>query len=295
MKKKVLILGGNGMIGHNLFLHLKDYFHVKVTLRRNSLNYEKYKIFNENNSIFGLDAKDIEDFYKIIDEFEPDFVINAIGITKQISNANEKETIYTNGEFPHLISEYVKNIELMVQLSTDCVFSGEKGHYIETDIVDAKDVYGKSKSMGEIILDNVITIRKSTIGFELSEPHGLFEWWYRSSGKISGFDNAIYSGMTTSYLTKILKQILEKENKSFGLFNISSHPISKYELLCNLNKISGRDDLIIERDSEFSCDRSLNGKLFEEKFEIEVPNWIKMLTELWNERFFYERFRKVKR
>ena len=101
MKKKVLILGGNGMIGHNLFLHLKDYFHVKVTLRRNSLNYEKYKIFNENNSIFGLDAKDIEDFYKIIDEFEPDFVINAIGITKQILMLMKKK-LSTQMESSHI-------------------------------------------------------------------------------------------------------------------------------------------------------------------------------------------------
>ena len=291
MKKRVLILGGNGMIGHNLLLNLEKIFDTKVTLRKDISQYKKYKIFNANNSFFNLDAKNISDFYDVIDRFKPNFIINAIGITKQISNLDIKNTYYVNSEFPHLISTHLNEVDLMIQLSSDCVFSGKTGFYIESSIPDAEDDYGKSKAKGEILKKNVLTIRKSTIGFELSDGHGLFNWWLKSSGKIKGYENAIYSGITSTQLSKIIISILNKNKNIYGLYNISSEPISKYDLLKFLNKISNRTDLIIEKDTQFKCNRSLNGDLFFQTFGILVPNWTKMLTKLWGENSFYELYK----
>lgn len=291
MKKRVLILGGNGMIGHNLLLNLEKIFDTKVTLRKDISQYKKYKIFNANNSFFNLDAKNILDFYDVINRFKPNFIINAIGITKKISHLDIKNTYYINCEFPHLISTHLNDADLMIQLSSDCVFSGKTGFYSESSIPDAEDDYGKSKAKGEILKRNVLTIRKSTIGFELSDGHGLFNWWLKSSGKIKGYDNAIYSGVTSTQLSKIIMSILKKNNKIYGLYNISSDPISKFDLLKLLNKVSNRLDLIIEKDTQFQCNRSLDGDLFFQTFGILLPNWTKMLTDLWSEKSFYELYK----
>ncbi len=291
MKKRVLIFGGNGMIGHNLLLNLEKSFDTKVTLREDISQYKKYRIFNTNNSFFNLDARNIIDFYDVINKFKPNFIINAIGITKKISNLDVKNTYYINSEFPHLISDYLDNVDLMIQLSSDCVFSGKTGFYSESDLPDAEDNYGKSKAKGEILKKNVLTIRKSTIGFELVDGHGLFNWWLKSNGIIKGFDNAIYSGITSTQLSKIIVSILKKNENISGLYNVSSESISKYDLLKSLNKVSSRSDLIIERDTEFKCNRSLNGELFFQTFGILVPNWTKMLSELWGEKSFYESYK----
>ena len=292
MKEKVLILGGNGMIGHNLLLNLKNYFDVKVTLRGKQDLYKKFKIFDETNAFYNADALNISTFQNIIGLYKPDYIINAIGVTKQKVDFSKDETFYINGEFPHLIYDIAHAYsKMVVQLSTDCIFSGRKGMYTEKDVPDADDIYGKSKIMGELNYKNALTLRKSTIGFELGENHGLFEWWLNSKNSIYGFNKAIYSGVTTTTLSKLIIKILLNKEKIPGTFHIGSHPISKYELLILLNQIFDKNDLKIIKDEKFECDRSLNGSLFLEKYQIQLPNWNDMLIDLHGERPFYEKHR----
>ena len=292
MKEKVLILGGNGMIGHNLLLNLKNYFDVRVTLRNKQEFYKGLKIFDKTNAFYSIDASNISTFQKIIEQFKPDYIINAIGVTKQKADISRNETLYINGKFPHLIYEIAHaNSKMIIQLSTDCVFSGKKGMYIEKDFPDADDVYGKTKIMGELNYKKALTLRKSTIGFELKNNHGLFEWWLNSKNSIYGFNNAIYSGVTTSTLSKLIIKILLKKKKIPGIFHVGSQPISKFDLLILLNHIFDRNNLKVIKDEKFKCDRSLNGSLFLEKYQIQLPNWNDMLSDLRGERPFYEKLR----
>ena len=128
------------------------------------------------------------------------------------------------------------SISRLIILSTDCIFSGKSGNYKEEDISDAEDLYGRSKFLGEVISKNVLTLRKSTIGLELGSHHGLIEWFLAQEGDIKGYSKAIYSGVTSEVLAKILARIINDFPNIYGVRNIASKPISKFKLLQELNK-----------------------------------------------------------
>ncbi len=279
---KILLLGGNGMIGHEFFQVLKKNHEVKVTLRQNLDHYSRFGLFNEENSFSNVDVRSIERLEEVIAQFLPDAVINAVGITKQlVGPENLKTTIEVNALFPHRLTELCKRFNArMIQLSTDCVFSGKKGFYSEDDISDAQDVYGRTKFLGEISSPHVVTIRKSTIGLELEKGHGLVEWFLSQTGSIRGFRNAIYSGLISSELAFVIERILLNYTDLSGVWNVASEPISKYDLLLKLQQRIGREDIKITPDDDFICDRSLDGSCFEEQTGYKSPKWDQMLDIL---------------
>ena len=177
---RILILGGDGMLGHCLFKHLAEDHKVKVTLRKELRIYDKFNLFFPENSFAGIDVRSIDQLIEVLKYFQPQAVVNGIGIIKQRSSAKEIiPSFEINSLFLHQLATICKNIGArMIHMSTDCVFSGEKGDYREDDPSDAVDLYGKSKYLGEVSEPHCLTLRTSMIGRELSRKKSLLEWFW---------------------------------------------------------------------------------------------------------------------
>ena len=278
---RILILGGDGMLGHQLFKHLSKEHEVKVTLRQNLSVYEKYNLFFPDNTFAGIDVRVTEQLLEVFEEFQPQAVVNAVGIIKQRSSSKERiPNLEINSLFPHRLAILCKGIGArMIHFSTDCVFSGTKGNYREEDPSDAVDLYGKSKYLGEVNEQHCLTFRKSMIGRELSRKKSLMEWFLSQRGSIKGFKKAMFSGFTTQELSRIIETILIQYPTASGIYHVSSDPISKYDLLSLINK---RLELPIQiiPDESFECDRSLDSSKFRKEFNYNPPTWEKMVEEL---------------
>ncbi len=281
---RILIFGVTGMLGHALWSKLKQTHDVFGTLRRPKEELRIYSSIFKNNTdyiIDDVDALDKSAIDKAITLSEPDVIINCIGIIKQIPAAHDPIiSISINSLFPHVLAKkcHEKGIRL-IHISTDCVFSGKKGSYTETDISDAEDLYGRTKYLGEISAPNCLTIRTSLIGRELSGTKGLLEWFLSQNGKqVKGYQNAVFSGLTTYAMSNIIQEISEKYNLE-GLYHISSEPVTKYDLL---NKLKQRLSLDIEivPDKSVFVDRSLDSNKFRKATAVNIPSWDEMADDL---------------
>lgn len=249
MKKKVLILGSTGMLGHivvNYFLQFEEYDVIDISYRNK---------FRENTII--LDVTDKNLLEKTIIQIKPDFIINCIGVLIHGANENIANAVYINSYLPHKLKEIAARINSkLVHISTDCVFSGEKGGYIETDERDGRDIYAKTKTLGEIIDNTNITLRTSIIGPELkANGEGLFHWFMMQKEAINGYTKAIWSGVTTIELARAVKWAIE--NNITGLYHVTNNiPINKYDLLNLFKKYTKKDIEII----------AVNGKEVDKSF-----------------------------
>ena len=167
----------------------------------------------------------------------------------------------------------------MFHISTDCVFSGNKGNYTEADIPDAQDIYGRTKLLGEISRSNCLTIRTSVIGRDSTSTKGLLEWFLKREGKVTGYKNAIYSGFTTQALAQIIGDLIAHYPDLEGLYQIASEPISKYDLLTKIRDAMHLAHEIIAFDTPV-CDRSLDATAFVERTNYLIPTWDEMIAEL---------------
>ncbi len=278
---KALILGGSGMIGHQLLLELIKNFEAMATLRLNEDDYKKFNIYNKSNSFYNVDILDNNNLKKIIIDFNPAVIINAVGITKQKIISN-KITNQVNSIFPkYLLKICVKKNIKLIHLSTDCVFSGEIGNYNETNLPDPNDQYGKSKYEGEIVNDqNAITLRKSTIGPELNNKHGLYEWFLSEKGDIEGYKNAKFTGITSLELAKIIEKIITHHFELHGLWHVAGPEIDKFTLLKKIRNLLKKEDINILLNESFKCDRTLDGKKFRQITNYKSPSWDDMLKEM---------------
>tara|TARA_Y100000748_G_C15477882_1_gene481551 strand:+ start:603 stop:1463 length:861 start_codon:yes stop_codon:yes gene_type:complete len=277
---KILVIGRNGMIGNGIFEHLSERHNVYGTLKK---SISDYSISNNHNIFEGINLTRINLIESVVYDLEPNVVINCSGIIKQKSkDYSDEDHLYLNGKVPHLLLEAClkKNIRF-INLSTDCVFDGKKGFYNDSDTPNAIDIYGTSKAIGEITKEGCLTIRTSTIGLEVDNNHGLVEWFLSQKGKeIRGYNNAIYSGLTIKELSRYIEHILINFPKLNGLYNMASERISKYDLLSILARKIENFKILINKDSEFFCDRSLNGKALDSITGFKVKSWKKMLSDL---------------
>ena len=278
---RILILGGDGMLGHQLLKSLAPRHEVKVTLRKDLEAYSFYKLFNNDNAYTEIDIRSLERLLEVMADFSPEAVINAVGIVKQRPNSKESiPSLEINSLLPHRLSVLCKGIGArLVHLSTDCVFSGKKGNYIENDASDAEDLYGKTKFLGEVHEQNCLTLRTSIIGRELFRCTSLLEWFLSQRGTVYGYINAIYTGFTTIEMARIIERMLIEYPCAHGLYQISSDPINKYELLL-LFREKLRHKVDILADSTFCCDRSLDSSRFRKEFDYTPPSWPDMIAEL---------------
>jgi dTDP-4-dehydrorhamnose reductase len=281
---KILILGGDGMLGHQLFKSLSPRHDVRVTLRQEIKDYASFGLFDRDNSYGGIDLNSFVQLYRVTSDFKPEVIINAVGIVKKHPHAEESiPSITLNALMPQSLATLCRVADArLVHFSTDCVFSGEKGNYREDDPSDAKDLYGRTKFLGEVHEDNSLTLRTSIIGKELSRKTGLFEWFLAQEGSVKGYRKAIYSGFTTIEMARIVEKMLVDHPLAHGLYQVSSDPINKCELLKLMREKLGKTIEIVPDDA-FVCDRSLNSTRFRREFAYTPPSWEAMIEELVQE------------
>lgn len=278
---RILILGGDGMLGHQLLKYLQPRHETKVTLRQDLNAYFPMGLFHKSNSYDATDIRSFERLVEVFADFQPQAVINAVGIVKQRPDAKESiPSLEINALLPHRLSVLCKGIGArLIHLSTDCVFSGKKGNYLESDPSDAGDLYGKTKYLGEVHEANSLTLRTSIIGRELSRHTSLLDWFLAQTGTVKGFTNAIYTGFTTLEMSRIIEKMLLEFPHASGVYQVSSEPINKYELLLLFREKLGHEIDIIS-DNTFCCDRSLNSTRFRTEFNYTPPSWSAMIEEL---------------
>ena len=273
------------MLGHRAWMIFRKQVDTYVTLRRKFQEYEPYGLFDKQRTIDNIDALDFSTIEKAIEEIKPDVVLNCIGIIKQLSDSkNYLKSIEINALLPHKLAKICEKSGIrLIHVSTDCVFSGEKGNYLESDPPDARDLYGKTKFLGEVSYGSALTIRTSIIGPELASKHGLLEWFLsQKEGRIKGYRQAFFNGFTTRALCDIILDIITRHKSLKGLYHISSEPIDKFSLLSMVTEIYGLN-VEIEPDEEFVCDRRLNSKRFRESTGFKPDSWRKMITQIYKD------------
>ena len=277
---KILILGGDGMIGHKMAQVLSVQNHEIVISIREKKDLTLKSISSKSKVFFNDFLKDnILDF---LDKVNPDIIINAIGITtRRGATENISDTIYFNSLFPHQLSNWALAFKKrLIHFSTDCVFSGSEGSYLEDTTPDALDYYGKTKGLGEINSKSSLTIRSSMIGPELFNKTELFEWIINNKEKeINGFSRVMYSGVTTVYMARLLADLIDNHKNLCGIYNIASKPISKFELLHLINDNFDLG-LIINDDKTVISNKTLNASKIEKEIGLQPPSWDELIFEL---------------
>ncbi|HMK15204.1 MAG TPA: SDR family oxidoreductase [Burkholderiales bacterium] len=278
---RILILGGSGMLGHQLLKQLSLAHDARVTLRGKRAEYSAFGLFNAKNAYPGIELSSIKPLAEVVKDFQPQVIVNAAGIIKQKPEAKEIiPSLEINSLLPHRLAMLCEQVGArLIHMSTDCVFSGRKGGYRESDVSDAGDLYGKSKFLGEVHGPRCLTLRTSIIGRELIYKTGLLEWFLAQRGTVRGFTHAIFSGFTTLEMARIMENIITGYPRASGLYHVSSEPISKYDLLLMIKRKMRLGTEIIP-DGEFKCDRSLDSTKFRSEFKYNPPNWEVMIDEL---------------
>ena len=281
---RILILGATGMLGHVLFRELrKEGYDVYGTVR--SLDgLDQFFSPEELARIRpGVDAADLDTVIRALAAIEPDLIVNCIGIVKQLPIARDPLiSITINAQLPHRLSMISKASKCrLVQISTDCVFNGNRGNYTEADSSNAEDLYGRTKYLGEVSYPHCITLRTSIIGHEIKGSRSLLDWFLSQSGSVNGFAGVIYSGMTTLEMVNILKSHIFPNPALSGVYHISSDAISKFELL-QLCRTAYQHDIEIHREEETKLDRSLDSSRFRADTGYRPPSWPATINQLAN-------------
>jgi dTDP-4-dehydrorhamnose reductase len=288
---RILILGATGMLGHKLAQVLAPEGRVTAAVRDNGSRWpESIKVEEVATSV---DIKETGQLVKLLDRC-PDAVLNAVGMVKQImSDHDPMETIAVNSVFPKVLAGLcaARGIRL-IHYSTDCVFTGLKmsvrgpNGYRESDLPDARDLYGASKFLGEPPAP-CLTIRTSIIGRELRGKHGLVEWFLAQNGRsVKGFTQALFTGLPTLELARVTATILNRFPTLEGTWNIAAAPIDKYELLSLLKELYGQRTLIAPAD-DFYCDRRLDGERFSRATGWNAPAWRELISMMHADPFPY--------
>lgn len=283
---EVLILGINGMLGHKLFMHLTKCEGLRVygTARSREGCTKMLSSYPDQNVFFGIDAHCSDSISSLIASIKPDWVINCIGIIKQSSLGNNHvENIYINALFPHKLAQICEDNRIrLLHISTDCVFSGKVGSYTENDISDAVDLYGRCKSLGEVSYPHCLTLRTSIIGHELCSRLGLIEWFLAQHDAIYGYTRHIFSGLPTIVLAQVIDVFILPQSNLSGIYNLSSQPISKYDLLKLVAQQYGKDiDIIPYADT--ICDRSLDSTRLRSLLSYSLPSWPEMIEQMYQD------------
>ena len=282
---KILILGGSGMLGHRLWINLRKEHEVWVTVRQTTSPFPDQSEFPAKYVRTDVDASNFDQVTRALASIQPDLVINCIGLIKQMGHVARDPimSISINALLPHRVSLICRAAKIrMIHISTDCVFSGKKGNYLESDPSDAEDLYGKTKFLGEVAYPpHSLTLRTSIIGRELKTRLGLIEWFLaqKDGDTINGYKKAIFSGFTTDELSRIIMNKVIPNPELIGLYQVSSNPISKYDLLSITNQVFKRNINILS-DENFFMDRSLNSDRFRQATSYQPPSWQDMIEEM---------------
>lgn len=288
--KSILVLGAAGMLGHMLVRTLSD-SHRVIGTTSNAFGHlgKLTEILPKDRCVDLLDVRDFVTVEHTIRDWQPDVVVNCVGLIKHKMNDDRVlDAVLINGAFPHQLARLCDKLKTrLIHFSTDCVFNGAPGVKRLTDIPNATDMYGTTKRLGEVGYGTSLTLRTSFVGRQIVGAEELVEWVIsQRSGQIVAFKNAIYSGLTTRALSEVVRQIIEQHSTLIGLYQVASAPISKFDLISHLND-KLQLDITITPDTEFKCDRTLDGSEFGRVTGIQVPSWDDMLSEFCGDQAFY--------
>jgi len=271
------------MLGHVVLRTLMPVHEVAGTIRGNPETDAVGPLLRSARLLGQVDASRPESVAGALAAVRPEIVVNCIGAVKQnAAGQDDVLAIRLNALFPHELAKLCRaQGARLIHISTDCVFSGTRGRYRETDGPDPLDLYGRSKLLGEVAAGNCVTLRSSLIGRELRECQGLVEWFLsQRGGTIKGYARAIFSGVTTYEMARVIRGLCEADSGiTNGLWHVAAEPIDKYALLQRLN-LAFSTNTRIDRDTTFACDRSLDGTAFSQRTGYRAPSWDAMIDEL---------------
>lgn len=284
---KILILGVTGMLGNAVFrVFCADKTHEVWGTLRNSTALHYFPDSSHARLLAGVDVLDTDTLVTVLTKLRPEVVINCVGSIKQLADAKDPLTaLPINAMLPHRLARLCALLgSRLIHVSTDCVFSGRKGEYLESDASDAEDLYGKSKYIGELHdQPGAITLRTSIIGHELSSNHALVDWFLAQQGSVKGFGKAIFSGLPTVELARVMKDFVVPHSELNGLYHVAAEPIAKLDLLRLVAAQYGKKIEIVQDDA-LVIDRSLNGSRFSTATGYVPPTWPTLIQKMHEER-----------
>ena len=279
---RILVLGASGMLG-NAALRVMDEkqdWEVFGTVRSANVS----QLFSDRIAerlIAGCDVENHDALVKVFSQARPDVVINCIGLIKQLADTDDPlQAIPINSLLPHRLARLCGLAGArLVHISTDCVFSGAKGRYLEADFPDADDLYGRSKFLGEVDYPHAITLRTSMIGHELSGNRSLIGWFLNQQSSVKGFTRAIFSGLPTVELSRLIRDVVIPRPDLHGIYHVAADPIAKRDLLRLVAEVYGKSIKIVPDDT-LVIDRSLDSTRFCSATGYIVPQWPELVRRM---------------
>lgn len=276
---KVLVVGASGMIGSTVLRVLSERQDWQVFGSVRDASVERFfsPVIGER-LIAGIDVEHPDSLAKVLDKVRPNVVVNCAGLTKHKPEAEDPLiSVPINTLMPHRLAGLCKLVGArLIHVSTDCVFSGERGEYSEDDYADARDVYGKSKALGEVDYPHAITLRTSTIGHELQSRNGLLDWFLSQEGRCKGYTRAIFSGLPTVVFAQVMRDVVIPRPDMSGLYHVAAKPINKFDLLRLIADVYGKTIDIVP-DDKLVIDRSLDAKRFQSATGYVAPEWPELI------------------
>jgi len=280
---KVLVLGVTGMLGSTLFRYLSadTQFQVWGTLR-SPAGSKHFSSDTHSRLISHIDVLDSDDLVSVMEQVRPEVVINCVGLIKQLADAKDPLTaLPINAMFPHRLAKLCALAGArLVHISTDCVFSGRKGMYTEQDVSDAEDLYGKSKFIGELHdASHAVTLRTSIIGHELQSSESLIDWFLSQKESTKGYQKAVFSGLPTIELARVIKEYVIPRPELSGLYHVSVEPVDKLSLLKLVAEVYHKEIDIVP-DDRVCIDRSLDSSRFQQATGYIPPLWPELVKSM---------------
>lgn len=282
MKTKIMVLGASGMLGNAIL----RYFAACTAHEVVGIVRSRRSIANFPNEVRGhlAEGGDVEDFdgvVRLFDRHRPSVVINCVGLVKQLDDAkNPLAAIPINSILPHRLAQLCSlSGSRLIHLGTDCVFSGIRGMYAESDVPDAADLYGRTKLLGEVDYPHTLTLRTSIIGHELAGNRSLIDWFLSQQGTIGGFSRAVFSGFPTVEIARIIDGFVLPQTDLSGIYHLSSASIDKFTLLNLVARIYGKA-IRIEDDPTLVINRSLDSTLFKRLTGFQPDDWPTMVQRM---------------
>lgn len=285
MAMRILVLGATGMLGSAIYsvFSRSEALEVWGTIRGHGLPPFFETADQASRFVLGCDVLQESDLVRAIAVARPDVVINCIGLIKQLSNAEDPVVVLPiNAIFPHRLARLCALANArVVHISTDCVFLGDRGAYLESDRADAFDLYGRSKHIGELHdYPNAVTLRTSIIGHEIRSANALVDWFLSQEGSIQGFSQAIFSGLPTVELARVILEFVLPDPALSGLYHVAAAPISKLDLLSLIAEVYGKDVQIVPSD-RVKIDRSLNSERFSAQTGYRAASWNDLVKQMY--------------
>lgn len=280
--RTALVLGASGMLGNAVlrFFAGSDGFRALGTVRSERWRSMLPAPLRDAVRV-GVDVDSFDSVARCLAEARPDVVVNCVGVVKQLSDADDPlVAVPINSLLPHRLARACGDIGArLVHISTDCVFSGRKGGYLEADFADADDLYGRSKYLGEVDYPHAITLRTSIIGHELDGARSLIGWFLAQSGTVKGYTRAVFSGLPTVELARVIRDFVVPNAELCGLYHVSAAPIAKYDLLRLVAAAYGKETMIVPDDS-LVIDRSLDSSRFRAATGYRPPSWDSLVRSM---------------